>query len=270
MGKCIVCNKFAGPFYKLHKSCYQVYNEARGRINRSLTHAVSIKQPVDELQIAINACRPASNFSYDLFSDLLKQGWEMHAKEVLNQKPLDPSRANYLLEIASNLKIFDSDVESNLLYRLSNLDPLVRIQQNQELPSIQAYNIAIEFAQDESLYWVFENTFKIDQHRYAQSPQTTIFQTILNNLFSKSRYKELDVNAEDSGKLAITNQNLYYVSEIEFIKIALSEFYSVTPMKEGVRIQTTERTSMPSTFVTGDGRFTYELLLYLQNKVDKV
>ena len=265
MGRCVVCNKFAGPFYKLHKSCYLVYEETRERLKASFSHAITVKQPYSELQNSIESCRPASKFSSDLFASLLTHIWEDHAKYALKARPLDPVSGNYLLEIASNLNINERDVEDYLFFRLSNIEALTIIQQKQSLRPIKDQSIEIEMGNDESLIWIFEGTSKIDQQRYAQNPQTTIFQTIINNLFSKSRYKELETKVETSGKLAITDQNLYYLSEKDSIRIALSDFYSITPMKDGVRIQTTQKSATPSTFITGDGRFTYELIRYVQD-----
>ncbi len=222
---------------------------------------------MDELVEALNACRPASSFSPDLFNSLVRRTWQDQAKRIVDSKSPAAQRANYLLDVAAHLEIEAKDVEPCLLQRLENIQYLLRVHQKQSVSkTFVGLHDEIEMLDGESLVWVFENTSKVQQQGRAEGKKWTVFRSILSSLFSKPRYQELAVKVEDTGKLAITNQNLYYVTKGETLKIGLAGIYSITPMKDGVRIQTTQKSTMPSTYITGDGRFTYALLRYVQEQ----
>lgn len=268
MGKCIVCNKFAGPFYSLHKACYQVYEDTRECLQQELSKAMQSALSAGELAESISACKPATTFSSSLFKNLLKRSWQDQAKLVIKSKLLDANHAKYLLTITSALEIESKNVESNLFQRLANIEHLVNLQQKQPISKIFTVpNEEIDLSDDEFLIWIFEDVFKVEQARFAEQKSWTVFESVVTNLFNKSRYKELAVKIEATGKLAITTQNLYYITKNDVTKIGFADIYTITPMKDGVRIQTTQRDATSSTYITGDGRFTYTLLRYAQEQM---
>ena len=267
MGKCIVCSKSAGPFYSLHKACYKIYEDTRECLKLTFSKCIQSDLQGDQLLDALQSCKPPTKFSLSLFESLIKRTWQDQSKEVLKRKPLNSIHAKYLLSVARELEIEDEDVEPHLFFKLENLEHLICINQNKPISiSSQALIDEIELIDNETLLWVFEDTLQVEQLRYSQEKQWTVFQSILSNLFSKSRYKELAVKTEATGMFAITNQHYFYITKEETIRVKFTDIHSITPMKDGVRIQTTQRLTTPNTYLTGDGRFTYALLRYAQNK----
>lgn len=267
MGKCIVCNKSAGPFYSLHKACYQVYQDTRGNLRQIFSESIESAMTAEELAGALHDCRPASPFSPHQFKNLIVRTWQEQATQVIKNTSPNDRHANCLLAVASVLAIEDKDVEPYLFQRLANIQHLTRINQGQPaLKVFKTVNNEIELESDESVIWVFEDVFKEERQHPAEDKQWNVFRSILNGLFNKSRYKESEVKTEATGALTITNRNLYYATEKETVKICLTDIYAITPMKEGVRIQTTQRNATPDTYITGDGRFTYALLGYAQGQ----
>ena len=126
----------------------------------------------------------------------------------------------------------------------------------------------VEMADDEVLIWVIEEVLKVETQRDTTDQQWTVFRSIINNLFNKSRYKQFDEKVEETGQLAITNRGFHYVTKNGSTKIEFEDIYSTTPLKDGVRIQTTQRDTTPNTYITGDGRFTYTLLRYAADQKD--
>lgn len=268
MAKCIVCNKSAGPFYSLHKACYKVYEDTRECLQQVFDKSIESSVPAaDEFVEALNGCRPSSSFSLRLFESLVKQAWKDQAKQIIKSKSLNAKHADYLLNVAPALEIEDKDVEPHLFTRLANIEHLVCINRGQPISKISTgLHNEIDMANGEFLIWVFVEALKVEQQRFSEDKQWTVFQSIVNNLFMKSRYKELDIKLEDVGKLAISNQNLYYVTKKETTRVGFADIYAITPMKDGVQIQTTQRGTTPNTYITGDGRFTYALLRYAQDQ----
>ena len=267
MGACIVCNKYAGPFYSLHKACYQVYKDAHACLLQEFTESVAISAPIEEFAEALLDCRPSASFSLRTFESLVKRAWQEHAKQTVKSKLLYADRANYLLNIARTLSIEDQDVEPYLFTRLANIEHLARLNQKQSaIKNFSSVEDKMLLLHGESLIWVFEQAKKVVQNRYSEQKPWSIYQSILNNLFKRSRYKELAVTTEAIGQLAITNQRILYITPKETLHVDFAEIYSVIPMQDGVRIQTTHRDTVPNTYITGDGRFTYALLRYAQDQ----
>ena len=172
-----------------------------------------------------------------------------------------------MLNLALELEIEDKDVEQYLFTRLSNIEHLVNINQMQPISrSFTGIHQLMDMVNDESLIWVFEETLMLKRQNSNENKKWTEFQSIVNILFKKSRYKQLEVIVEAVGKLAITSQNIYFITKKETIKVNYADIYDITPMQDGVRIQTTQRDSTPNTYITGDGRFIYTLLRYAQDK----
>ncbi len=267
MGKCIVCNKSAGPFYSLHKACYQVYEDTRECVRQVFSNSIKFSLEANAFAAALNDCRPSASFSSSLFDSLVKRIWQEQANQIIKGKSLNAEYANYLLNLALELEIEDKDVEQYLFTRLSNIEHLVNINQMQPISrSFTGIHQLMDMVNDESLIWVFEETLMLKRQNSNENKKWTEFQSIVNILFKKSRYKQLEVIVEAVGKLAITSQNIYFITKKETIKVNYADIYDITPMQDGVRIQTTQRDSTPNTYITGDGRFIYTLLRYAQDK----
>ena len=262
MGKCIVCNKSAGPFYSLHKACLPVYRETqqclKTKISEFLTSGTSIS--IDE----ILSCKPSEAFSTFYFKQICVKAWCENAQLLVKSTSPDIVCAQKLLQLANELSIDKEDTEPYLWSRLTNLEFLDALQKNQEIKMQKEYEAdLIELDEGEKVIWQFEETDKSEQ-QHANQKEWTILNALLDNLFMKSRYKALDVKVETSGKLIITNYGLYYLNKDTVTETKFSELHSITPMKNGVRIQAALRNATPDTYITGDGRFTYALLQYAQ------
>ena len=154
-----------------------------------------------------------------------------------------------------------------LLLRLLNIEHLEALQNKQTIRNPFEINTeSLELNKDENVIWQFEDTDKSEPQQYSQEKTWTIFNSLLDNLFRKSRYKPLDVKVEESGKLFVTNQGLHYLYGDSVKKTKYLDMHSVTPMKYGIRVQAIQSNTTPDTYITGDGRFTYALLQYAQGK----
>jgi len=265
VGKCVVCSKSAGPFNSLHKSCLSVYQGVRKCLHDSFSDCIESVGDISDPVEAIHSCKPSSQFSESQFKELVLKVWLKQAILVVKDTSLNPTATKVLLGIADEFGISNEDVDDYLLVRLSNAEHLDCLQKNQTISKIfDTVPESIELEQHESIVWEFNNTARTEQQRFSQEKQWTVLSSVLNNIFMRKRYKELAIKTEESGTLFVTNQGLHYKNNHTISQTKFSEIHSVTPMKNGVRIQTNLTGAMPDTYVTGDGRFTYALLQYAQ------
>lgn len=269
MAKCVVCSKSAGPFYSLHKACLAVYQNTRKCLEDKFSDCMVSADTSSDVVTSIQSCKPSAQFSETHFRELVSKAWLKQAKPIVKSASLNLAAAKVLLLIADGFDFNNQDVDDYLLVRLSNIEYLDRLQKNQ--PIDKSFNDIpqdIELGEHETIVWEFQNIQKTEQQRYSQEKQWTVFGTVLSNIMMKKRYKELAVKIEESGILLVTNQGLHYKNNKTILQTKFSEIHSITPMKNGVRIQANLRGAMPDTYVTGDGRFTYALLQYAQGLDD--
>lgn len=67
----------------------------------------------------------------------------------------------------------------------------------------------------------------------------------------------------DTGTLAVTNKHIYFAGSAKAFKIRCDKIVSFTPYSDGVGIQRDALTAKPQSFETGDGWFSYNLLMNL-------
>ena len=267
MGRCVVCNKSAGPFYSLHKACFPAYENAGRNIRQVLEEAVKSATGVDQVRQSVEACLPSREFSPGLLATLIRRAWQEQATHLVCSKSLNPEYADNLLGIARVLGLDDRTVAPDLFLRLSNIEHLACLQRGRR-PSKVFPAVQDEFGMEvaESLLWVFEGVEKAGQKMPDKPGKWALLQIILSNQFRRSRYREKELEVRARGKLAVTDQGIHYASEGETERLGFAEIYAITPLADGVRIQPAFRDSRSSTYITGDGRFTYALLQYAQGK----
>ena len=265
MAKCVVCSKSAGPFYSLHKACLPAYQNTRKCLEDKFSDCMVSPDASSDAVANIQSCKPSAQFSESQFKELVSKAWLKQAEPIVKSSSLNLAAANVLLLIADGFDFNNQDVDDYLLVRLSNAKHLDRLQNNQSIDKcFEDIPEGIELGEHETIVWEFQNIQKTEQQRYSQEKQWTVFRSVLSNIMMKKRYKELAVKIEESGTLLVTNQGLHYKNDETILQTKFSDIHSITPMKNGVRIQANLKNAMPDTYVTGDGRFTYALLQYAQ------
>lgn len=264
MAKCVVCSKSAGPFHSLHKVCLATYQDTRKCLREKIPEYISSNETSADIVESLNACKSSEKFSTSHFKELFVKTWQEQAELTVKNSSPHLSAANKLVQLADGFDVNDNDVDGYLYTRLFNVEHLDRLQNKKPLNVNLEMPADIELGSDESLVWEFKQTTKQAQQRYSQEKQWTVFSSVLSNVLMKKRYKELAVKNHESGQLVVTNQGLHYRHNNTVTKTKYSEIHSITPMKNGIRIQANTTGAMPDTYITGDGRFTYALLQYAQ------
>jgi hypothetical protein len=265
VAKCVVCGKSAGPFYSLHKSCLSDYQNTRKSLKDALSECVASSESSRDIVTKIQSCKPSAHFSEAHFKQLFLKAWQEQASVIIKNSTLNPVATNKLLHLAEKFNLNKEDVDEHLLTRLYNVEYLDRLQKKLPLKkNFQQVPEELELGQQEFVIWAFEDIAKTEPLRYSQEKQWTVFNSVLNNILMKKRYKQLAEDIEESGTLYVTDLGLYYKNQKTLSRTKFSEIHSITPMKNGVRIQASQSGAMPDTYITGDGRFTYTLLQYAQ------
>ncbi len=68
-----------------------------------------------------------------------------------------------------------------------------------------------------------------------------------------------------TGIMAVTNKHIYFTSSQKTFRVRLDKIVSFMPYSDGVGIQRDAASAKPQFFITGDGWFTYNLLVNVGN-----
>ena len=263
MANCIVCGKAAGPFNTLHKTCLSIYRNTETYLQEKFS--LGIQEPADlsEAIEAIENCKPSTPFSDSLFKELLIKVWSNHADQCVKSASLNSAAANNLINLAGHFDLHGSDEGKDLLNRLANIETLERLQLNKPIQTnVVSIPEQIVLSDEEKMIWRFEDIARAEQQRYSQEKTWTVLRSVLDNTLLKSRYKQLATKTDEAGELFLTNHALYYLKNNKVLQTKFINIHSVTPIKQGIRIQATTRGATPETYITGDGRFAYAMLQY--------
>ena len=265
MAKCVVCSKSAGPFYSLHKACHLVYRDTQTCLQDNLSPSVLQSGNNSKVVEAIQSCKPTSAFSAAQFKKLFVQEWSKQANQCVKKSNLQIEVAKNLLRLAEEYSLSDEDLEPFLLMRLENVPHLDGLQKNKTIEKkFKAIPENIELADNEFVIWRFENIARSEPITTSQEKKWTVLRSVMNSMTLRSRYKQLPSRTENAGALIVTNQTLHYINNNKLTQTKYSDIHSLTPMKNGVRVQATTSGATPDTYITGDGRFTFALLQYAQ------
>lgn len=264
MARCVVCSKSAGPFYSLHKACLPAYQDTRKCLREKISDYIALPEFSEEFIEILSACKSSEQFSKPHFKELFIKAWQEQAKITVKNSSPDLLAAKKLVQLADGFAVADEDVEEYLYSRLFNLEYLDLLQNKKSLDLNIEVPVDVELASNEVVVWKFQQISKQEQQRYAQEKQWTVFSSVLSTILMKKRYKQLAVKSRDLGTLLVTTQGLHYCHNNVVTMTKFTEIHSITPMKNGIRIQAITKGAMPDTYVTGDGRFTYTLLQYAQ------
>lgn len=69
----------------------------------------------------------------------------------------------------------------------------------------------------------------------------------------------------DRSIMAVTNKHIYFSRSQKTFRVRLDKIVSFMPFSDGVGIQRDAATAKPQFFITGDGWFTYNLMMNAGN-----
>lgn len=140
-----------------------------------------------------------------------------------------------------------------------------RIQVRGDLPFV--------FQKTEQLIWVFpEVAYYEDRTRrqFVGGHHGVSFRIAKGVYYRAGTFRGTPVETTErtsmgTGILGVTNKHIYFAGPMKTFRIRHDKIVSVVPFSDGVGIQRDGATAKPQTFVTGDGWFTYNMLMNVSN-----
>ena len=265
MGACILCGKSAGLFYSLHKNCFEKYNGTDQTIAEYLLDGLGRVESV-ELAQKINHLITNLEFAYEAQQRTLNRGLEYFSKHHVEKNKNLPSEIAAWIALLHELSPDESlFVSKNFITQQQNLLAIRALRANQ-LPNCNCNpeNFSIAFRDNETVWWCFDKSHVEQLKPVKHKRQWSVVRQVIDGLFRKKPKQSLERKNLGEGKILITNQRVCFESDENSVATEYANIYSCTPVENGVRLQSTQLTSIPQTYCCEDGRLLYGFIRYAQ------
>jgi len=268
MAACILCGKSAGLFYSLHKNCYRQYDDSRRNIAQSIAKELG-RLPSDVLADKIQQSIARCGFVEEAHNRTINRALEFYASNFLETNQPSPFLVQawtaLLEKLSPDASVF---INQNFLIQQYNLHALQQLK-NRQLPECNCHpaNYSIQLRKQEVLWWCFDKS-EIQEDVTEQNPQSwSVTMHLLDSLLKKNSKQVVNRSSLGSGKLLLTNQRIYFEGEdLTPSELEYPHIYSLTPVKEGIRIQPKHATSVALTYLCEDARLLFEFIQYARGK----
>lgn len=273
MGVCKYCNKSAGLLRSKHPECEKLYNDGKQEILNEILETIQKSQNFAKLEDYISSIGKKCLISTTEQKSLLIEGWERSVNRFLEDGLLDKSEEDQLARFQEHFGLSQDDLNKTGAYTRVVKAAILRDLLNGIIPEKVSISgdLAINFQKDEKVIWAFTNTHYYEdkiKRKYIGGSHGISIRIAKGLYYRPSIFKAGPVERIeriliDKGILAITNKHLYFVGNNKSFRIPYHKIISLRPYSDGVVIIRDSTSAKPQTFITGDGWFTYNLLINL-------
>lgn len=284
MGNCIYCQKPAGWFRSKHPECEAAFQAEQQRIaaqreggRKQITirahAALNGAEPLSELPAIIKRLQTDHGLSDSDTRAVLTAEWERAVTAFLDDGLLIEEEERRLVEFAQGNRLemsalpgFDRIVKSAALSDLM----IGRLPRRFNLPD----NLPVNLQRGEAIVWACANTAYLEDRtrREYRGISHGISVRIVSGLYYRvGGFKGRPVERTerehiDDGWFVVTDQNLYFSGPRKSVRVPYPKIVSIEPYSDGIAIMRDSATAKPQVFITGDGWFTYNLIVNLAKR----
>ena len=269
MGICIFCGGKAGLFRKEHSACRSRYNEGKSKIVDMI--ASSVNDNTDYSQVASDIQEIASEccISENQVKQLVKKGGNKAVDAAFEDDFLSKQEEDDLFRFMEHFSL-----------EQENFDGFSRIIKGAILRDViegtlstRANIVGAPFnlMKSEQLVYAFNDVDYYEQktrRQYVGGSQGVSIRVAKGVYFRTSSFRGQPIEHTetihaDTGAMGITNKHIYFFGPYKQFRVKYDKIVAFTPYSDGIGIQRDAATAKPQTFSTGDGWFTYNLIVNL-------
>jgi len=276
MANCVFCGKPAGFLKKTHDECNAKHEAGWNCMVAVASESVSRKAPREEIESRLTDIANASFIPASRLREAIIQGWENSVERFLEDGNLDESEETRLHDYSSQFSLTQDDLDSRGAYSRLVKGAVLRDLLKGIIPHRVRVNgvLPFNFQKNEHLIWVFASVKCYEDRRRLQyvgashGVSVRIFKGLYYRIgaFRGHPIETTETVFVGEGTLAVTNRHIYFGSGAgKGFRVAHQKIVMIQPFQDGVGIQRDAQTAPRQLFITGDGWFTYNLLLNVAN-----
>lgn len=275
MAKCSFCGESAGFLRKKHRQCQAKHDEGWSHMLDVAADSVVGKASRDGLETRLREIAAGSYVPSSRVRDAMILGWEKAVDHFLDDGDLDEAEEYQLSEFASLFSLSQGDLDSKGSYSRMVKGAILRDVLNGTIPErlrVQG-DLPFNFQKAEKLIWLFPDVeYYEDRKRreYVGGYHGVSFRVAKGVYYRVGAFKGRPIETTEtvavgSGPMAVTNKHIYFVGGGKSFRIRHDKIVTIQPYANGVGVQRDAQTAKPQLFITGDGWFTYNLLMNVSN-----
>ena len=273
MGKCAYCGRPAGFLKKSHIECKNRHEHGMSEIVSSLADAPARPGDVTQLMKYVTKVASSSYIHGSKLQSALVRGFELAVERALDDHLLSEEEEIVLSELNEALPIpydaLDRNGAVTKLVKSAVIRDLTQgvIPQRQHIDGVVPFNLQ----KSETLVWVFQRVRYFEERTRTQfvgGSKGVSFRVAKGVYYRTGGFKGRRVQSSeavhaDTGLLGVTTKHIYFAGSSKRFRINYNKVVSFEPYSDGIGLQRDAQTARPQSFLTGDGWYTYNLIVNL-------
>jgi hypothetical protein len=208
--------------------------------------------------------------------EAIVRGWEESVAHFLEDGHLDEQEETHLVEVAHQWALAQADLDARGAYSRMVKGAVIRDMLRGKVPRrVQIHGaLPFNFQKSEELLWVFQGTKYYEdrkRRRYVGASQGVSIRIAKGVYYRVGAFRGHPIETTETvavgpGMLAVTTKHLYFAGA-KSVRLAHSKIVVIQPYDDGVGIHRDAQSAGQQLFMTGDGWFTYNLLMNVSNVI---
>lgn len=273
MGICNFCNQSAGFLRSTHPECEVRNSGSMKRIRYELASALRSTDNFDAVRPRIEAFAATGKITPLDQKRLVISEWESAVEHFLNDGELDAVEEHRLNSYIEQFNLTQAELDLNGAFTKLVMAAAIRDVIQGKLPKrIQVDgNLPVNLVKGETVVWAFQNSTYLEdkiQRTYVGRSQGLSVRVMKGVYYRVGDFKGQSVeqivrDPVDKGTVVITNKHIYFAGPRKSLRLPYSKIVSFEPFSDGIGIMKDAANAKPQIFVTGNGWFTYNLVVNL-------
>ena len=273
MGNCRYCGQAAGLLRSVHKDCDAKHTSGTADIGLLIACTAKDISTIGTLKAKLNEIAKGTFISDSELKSLIVDNWGKAVEAAFEDSVLTSDEESNLAEIKNTFGLTQEDLDENGAFTKTVKGSVLRRILDGKVPQRMRVegNLPFNFQKQETLVWLFQHVNYYEQKTRRQyvgrSSGVSIrvakgvyFRT---GAFAASPVETTETALVDTGSLAVTDKHLYFAGPTKSFRIAYPKIVSFETYSDGIGIQREAAAAKPQRFLTGDGWFTYNLVMNL-------
>jgi hypothetical protein len=273
MAKCVYCGENVGLFRNFHQECDKKHHDGVKKVMELAQRSIISVGSLELLDQEISQIVSSSFISPERKNELLIEAWGKAVETALDDGVISEDEENSLISFKDHYSLSRDDLDSIGAWAKVVKAAILRDILEGNLPDRVKISgsLPFNFQKSETLVWLFQDVKYYEEksrRRFEGGSQGVGLRISKGVYYRVGAFSAHPVVTQetvhiDTGQLAVTNKNLYFAGDRKAFRIPFNKIVAFNPFNDGIGIQRDAQTSKPQSFNTGDGWFTYNLLVNL-------
>lgn len=272
MGICKHCGQPAGFLKSAHNECKEKYTVGKQQIIELVSRAVGNREIVPTLGSVLADLEYSHCIDNQTARALVIEEWERAVERAFDDGILTEEEDNNLGEIKGALELSQEDLDRNGAYTKLVKGAVLRDVLNGVIPQRMRIEGSLPFnlQRNETLVWVFSDAKYLEQKtrsQYVGGSRGTSVRICKGVYWRVGSFRGHSVPYTETttypGYVGVTTKHLYFAGAGKSFRVRYDKIVSWEPYSDGIGIMRDGANAKPQSFITGDGWFTYNLVMNL-------